>query len=673
MMGPIGSSAVIVMLGLAIAGFVMLVLGARRGDERLIRAGYGAVYSHAALGTVAVLAMVVALVTHDFSVLYVSQVGSRSTPVFYTIISLWSALEGSILFWGFVLAAYAGIVVWLNRLRAGNLMPYAAATLMVVAAFFDLLLVGPSDPFTRVSPVPPDGPGPNPLLQNHWLMALHPPLLYLGYVGMTVPFAFAMGAALSGELGKTDWLLLSKKWTVASWAFLSSAIVAGMWWSYEVLGWGGYWAWDPVENASLMPWLTATAFLHSAMVQRRSGSLKIWNLSLIVSTFLLTVLGTFLTRSGVLTSVHSFTKGPIGFYFLGFMAVVLLAGIAVLVDQPRRGSAAPPIEGLVSRGSAILFNNLLFAALTFTVLLGTLFPIVAEAVRGVRVSVGAPFFNKMTLPLVAITIFLMGVGPMLPWGDADRRHARKVALPGSAGALVGLLLALVIGLPDAFAILTFVFGGFVVALAAADMWRDLAARRRSRHEDLGHTLLGALAFRSSRYGAHIAHVGIVLMAVGVATSSTLKRERDVTLRRGESVTVAGVAVQLEDIWAQEQQHRFVVGATLHLSRNGERLGTLTPRQNFYPSMGEPFPTPGVRSRLSGDVYTTLLAFERSGASATIRIVTEPLVGWIWIGGGVLMVGALVSLWPRRRRHAAPEEVTARKPIDNAVPVGAGAS
>jgi len=646
-MGPIGSSAIMVMLGLAVAGFVLLVIGARRNNPALVRAGFSAVYTHAGLGTLAVLAMLIALVTHDFSVQYVAQVGSRSTPLFYTIISLWSALEGSILFWGFILASYAGLIVYLNRARPGNLVPYAAATMMMVAAFFDLLLIGPADPFTRVFPVPPDGPGPNPLLQNHWLMALHPPLLYLGYVGMTVPFAFAVGASLSGELGEGDWLRLTQRWTVSSWAFLSSAIVAGMWWSYEVLGWGGYWAWDPVENASLMPWLTATAFVHSAMVQRRTGSLRVWNLSLIVATFLLTVLGTFLTRSGVLTSVHAFTEGTIGYYFLVFMAVVLLAGIALLVDEPRRASS-PPIEGLVSRGSALLVNNLLLATITFTVLLGTLFPIVAEAARGVRVSVGSPFFNQMTLPLVALTLFLMGVGPMLPWRDADARHARRVGPPGVVGALAGALMAVAMGMRDVYAILTVAFGAFVVALAVADAWRDVRSRRQSRHEHFGRALLGAFSFRRSRYAGHVAHVGIVLMAIGVAASSTLKNERDVTLRRGESARVGELSVRLNDLWGQEQTHRFVVGASLDLSSNGVVLGTLTPRQNFYTTRSDPFPTPSVRSRPTGDIYTTLMAFERDGSSATIRVVTEPLVSWIWAGGGVLVLGALISLWPRRR-------------------------
>ncbi|MFN2566198.1 MAG: cytochrome c biogenesis protein CcsA, partial [Gemmatimonadaceae bacterium] len=310
MTGSLGASAIIVALCVAALGAGLAVAGARRARADYVRGAYAAVYTNFALLTIANVAMVYALVTYDFSVSYVAQVGSRSTPLLYTVISLWGALEGSILFWGWVLAGYAALVVYRHRARQGALVPYAAATLLGVAVFFSILLVGPANPFGSVSPVPADGPGPNPLLQNHPLMAVHPPLLYLGYVGMTVPFAFAVGAMVAGEAGRKDeWLVLTRRWTLIAWTFLTAAIIAGMWWSYEVLGWGGYWAWDPVENASFMPWLTATAFLHSAIVQERRGLLRVWNLNLVVATFLLTVLGTFLTRSGVLSSVHAFTTG----------------------------------------------------------------------------------------------------------------------------------------------------------------------------------------------------------------------------------------------------------------------------------------------------------------------------------------------------------------------------
>ncbi|HEX6047690.1 MAG TPA: cytochrome c biogenesis protein CcsA, partial [Gemmatimonadaceae bacterium] len=410
MIGVIGSSALLVALFVALTGATLAVVGVRRRRPSFVRAGYAAAYTTFGLLALATLVMVVALVTHDFSVSYVAQVGSRSTPPVITLISLWSALEGSILFWGFVLTLFTAMVVWSRRRETSDTVAYATAVMLFVTSFFLILLIGPADPFGVVSPVPADGPGPNPLLQNHILMAVHPPLLYLGYVGFTVPFAFAIGAMLAGELDTEDWIRSTRKWTIASWMFLTAAIIAGMWWSYEVLGWGGYWAWDPVENASFMPWLTATAFMHSVMIQERRNMLKLWNLNLVVGTFVLTILGTFLTRSGVLSSVHAFTQGSIGYYFLAFIALVLVATMALVAGNGGELRARGQLDSAVSRESAFLVNNLLLTAFMFTVLLGTLFPLVAEAVRGVKVSVGSPFFNKMTLPLAVMLVFLMGVG-----------------------------------------------------------------------------------------------------------------------------------------------------------------------------------------------------------------------------------------------------------------------
>ncbi|HJU72916.1 MAG TPA: cytochrome c biogenesis protein CcsA, partial [Gemmatimonadaceae bacterium] len=386
----LGYDALAVALGVALFALLAAPFAARRGDQLLSAVVRGASYTVFALASVAVAAMVFALVSHDFSVSYVAQVGSRATPLFFTIISLWSALEGSILFWIWVLSLYAALVVWRNRSVAGRLIPYTGVAILAVCSFFLILLVGPANPFGLVSPVPNDGPGPNPLLQNHVLMAVHPPLLYLGYVGMTVPFGFAIAALVSGEAGKDTWVRLTRRWTLLAWGFLTAAIVAGMWWSYEVLGWGGYWAWDPVENASFLPWLTATAFLHSVMVQERRGMLRLWNVNLIVATFALTMLGTFLTRSGVLSSVHAFTQGTIGYYFLAFIAIVLLVSTALVAGHSESLRGKGRLDAPIARETVFLLNNLFLTAFMFTVLLGTLFPLVAEAARGVKVSVGGP-------------------------------------------------------------------------------------------------------------------------------------------------------------------------------------------------------------------------------------------------------------------------------------------
>src|SRR5688572_15063934 len=369
--------------------------------------------------------MVYALVAHDFSVKYVAMVGSRATPLFYTVISLWGALEGSILFWIFVLSSLSALVVYQNRFREGTLVAYSGGVLMLVSVFFLILLVGPANPFGLVSPVPPDGPGPNPLLQNHVLMAVHPPLLYLGYVGMTVPFAFAIGAVLSGEIDNDGWIRLTRRWTLLAWMFLSAAIVAGMWWSYEVLGWGGYWAWDPVENASFIPWLTATAFLHSVVVQERRGMLRVWNLSLIIATFCLTILGTFLTRSGVLNSVHAFSESDIGAWFLTFLGLAAATGIGLIAWRGDRLRTPGRIDSPVSREGAFLANNLLFAGFAFVVLLGTVFPLLVEALQDKKLSVGEPYFDRMTVPIGLALLFMMAVAPALPWRAASGEVLRR--------------------------------------------------------------------------------------------------------------------------------------------------------------------------------------------------------------------------------------------------------
>ena len=483
----IGLAAVTAAFILAAYGCIAAILGARRHHEGLLRSARAAVYANFVLLFIANAAMVYALVTHDFSVSYVAQVGSRTTPLFFTVISLWSSLEGSILFWGIVLTGYAASAVFLTQTRLGRLGDYATATMLGVQVVFFLLLIGPANPFGSVSPVPLDGPGPNPLLQNHILMAIHPPFLYMGYVGMTVPFAFAIGALLSGKLDDT-WIRETRRWTMTAWLFLSLAIIMGMWWSYEVLGWGGYWAWDPVENASFMPWLTATAFLHSVMVQERRNLLKVWNLGLIVATFLLTILGTFLTRSGILSSVHAFSEGPIGIYFLAFIAIVLLLSFILLTGRSGELHSEGHLDNPVSRETTFLLNNLLLTAFMFTVLLGTLFPLVAEAVRGVKVSVGAPFFNRMTIPLCAALLFLVGVGPALPWRGASAEYLKKrLAIP-TVALVLALALALALGARSPYAVLAFAFAGFAFATNVQEFVQGANARRRAHGENFAVAL-----------------------------------------------------------------------------------------------------------------------------------------------------------------------------------------
>ncbi len=659
MNGLIGHGALLISVAVIVLGIGAGVMAGRLRTRDWINAVYSAVYTNFVLVTIATGAMVVALVTHDFSVSYVSQVGSRATPLFYTIISLWSALEGSILFWGWVLSLYAAVVVWTNRRRAGALVPWSATALLGVSLFFAILLIGPANPFHPVYPVPSDGPGPNPLLQNHILMAVHPPLLYLGYVGMTVPFAFAVGAMLSGEIGSNDWIKLTHRWTLLSWGFLSAAIIAGMWWSYEVLGWGGYWAWDPVENASFMPWLTATAFLHSAIMQERRSMLRLWNVNLVVGTFVLTILGTFLTRSGIISSVHAFTTGTIGYFFLAFIALVLVASLGLVAGNSDRLGSVGSLDSAASRETVFLLNNLFLTVFMFTVLVGTLFPLVAEAIRGVKVSVGEPFFNRMSLPVVIVLVFLMGVGPALPWGRASRDEMRRKLVPPAAGAALLLAIALVAGMRNAYALAVVALAGYSIVANAREIVIGMQARHEARGEAWGVALLKLASGNRRRFGGYLAHIGVFAVAIGIAASSSMRSDREATLKPGESITVAGRTLRLKSVWGREETQRSVVGATLEFVENGRVAGIIEPRMNFYPASQQPVPTPAVRSSLLGDVYVNLQAFRPDGSNVTVKVIYEPLVPWIWAGGLIVVLGAITSILPQRVRVA--READARQP------------
>jgi cytochrome c-type biogenesis protein CcmF len=644
----LGDVTVMLSCALALGGIVAGVRAARRDDPRLMRQVNRFAYAAFALMSIATAAMVIGLATHDFSISYVAQVGSRATPLFYTVISLWGALEGSLLFWGWVLALYTAVVAWRTADSVGALKAYALAVLMGIGVFFYYLLVGPASPFGAVYPVPADGPGPNPMLQNHWLMALHPPLLYLGYVGLSVPFAFAIGSLLARR-SDADWIRLSRRWTLWSWTFLTIAIVAGMWWAYEVLGWGGYWAWDPVENASFMPWLTATAFLHSIMVQERRGILKIWNLNLVIASFLLTILGTFITRSGIISSVHAFASGTIGYYFLGFIVVCLVGSLTLLAGRSTELHSEGRLDGVASRDTVFLINNLLLSAFTFTVLLGTMFPLIAEAFRDEKVSVGAPFFNQMTMPLAVALIFLMGVGPALPWRRASKEEVRRKLAAPTIAMLVVLVAAIALRVPSYLAVLAYAFAAFALV---ANSWEFvIGARARMRaHGENAFQALGRLTMANrNRYGGYTAHIGVILFVVGVATSSIYREEYDRTLKLDEPVHVAGYDLTLRRVWAAEERQRFVVGADVEIARDGKLVTRLDPRLNYYPMSQEPIPTPAVREA-NTDLYLNLMAFERDGSQATVTFFIEPLVIWIWIGTLVVTLGAGIALWPEKKRQ-----------------------
>ncbi len=647
----LGQAAVLLALLAASFGVVVGYVGGARQSQRMLRMTENAAYMFSAAMVFANIVMLRALLTHDFSVKYVAQVGSLASPTWVTIVSLWSSLEGSILFWGAILGVYTAAFTYFNREAYREYMAYALGTVLFVAAFFALLVAGVANPFTAMAQVPADGPGPNPLLQNHILMVIHPPSLYLGYVGMTIPFGIAVAALLRGRLSE-GWLKPLRRWTMIPWTFLSIGIVLGGWWAYEVLGWGGYWAWDPVENASLLPWLAATGYLHSTVVQERRRILKAWTLSLVLGAFLLTILGTFMTRSGVFNSVHSFTQSPIGPVFLTFLALVMLGSIGLLVGRAHLLESEGRIEALVSRESAFLLNNLVFVVLTFTVLLGTIFPLITEAVRGTQVSVGEPYFNRMAVPIGLLMVFMMGVGPVLPWGKPRGAEVlRSFAVPVAAFAVV-IAVCFALGVHAWLALFTFGLCGFAMAVTLREMTAPARERQKRRGESFFKALAGSIGANRRRFGGYIVHISVIIIVAAVSASATYKTTTEASLKVGDSFQVGEYTITYDRGGLKKQPHRDMVLAHMTVKRGDEVIGYMAPALNYYDNQREPIGTPDVFTINQKDLYLSLLSIERDGSRIGVRAFTLPLVAWLWYAIPVLAAGSLTALWPKRRVREA---------------------
>ena len=639
----LGSAGVALGLAAALLGVATLAIGLRKGDGRFLRAGQRYVWLVLGGAIVATVAMQVALIGHDFSLDYVARNGSRSTPLLYTITGMWSALEGSILLWALVLAGYLAVMARHFRSRASDpLVAWATLTALLVAAFFFALMAGPANPFRVVSGlVPSDGQGPNPLLQNHVLVALHPPMLYLGYVGFTVPFAFAIAALVTGRVGE-GWLVETRRWTMFAWGFLTAGVVMGAWWSYEVLGWGGYWAWDPVENSSFLPWLTATAYIHSVMVQERRGMLRVWNLSLLIATFSLTILGTFLTRSGVLDSVHAFSDSPLGPILLAFFAVVVAVSIALVGWRGDRLRSPGSIDSPVSREGAFLANNVAFAAFAFVVLLGTVFPLIAEAINGDRLSVGAPYFDRMTMPVGFTLLFLMAVAPALPWRKASGELLhRRLQWPAWV-ATITIVACVAAGLRGLAPLIAFGLGAFAAAAAGRQLVLSTRAALRA-----GEGRWRGLVGRAN--GGMVVHLGVVVVAVAFAASSSYGHRRQFRMEPGQTASVAGHTVTYLGSTETRRPNKATVAARVRV--DGGRV--FEPAVHRFPFATQAIGSPSVRVGPFDDVYLTLVSSPEEGqTAAVIGVNVQPLVVWLWIGGGIMAFGTLLAGWPGRRRRPA---------------------
>jgi cytochrome c-type biogenesis protein CcmF len=643
-MPELGRAALVVCLGLALYALVAGAYAARTRRRRLAVSAQNAIL--AAFGSVVVASgvLLAALLRNDFSFEYVASFTSRELPTGYTISAFWGGQEGSLLLWLLVLTAFSAAAVLLNRRTARDLIAWVVPVLALVIVFFSFMLVAVSSPFdTRVAPL--DGAGLNPSLQNPYMMA-HPPFLYLGFVGLTVPFAFAIGSLLARRTDEA-WIVATRRWTLAAWTFLGIGQLLGAHWAYVEVGWGGYYAWDPVENAALMPWLAATAFLHSVMIQEKRGMLKVWNVLLVLLAFSLALFGTFLTRSGVVSSIHSFTQSSIGAWFLAFICLVTVGSLALVFARLPLLKAKTRLESLVSREATFLYNNLLLVALCLTILWGVAFPILSEAVRGEQITVGAPYYNFFLLVFGLPLLLLMGIGPLVAWRRASLRSVgRSLAWPLGVALATGLvLLALGAGSSRA-GLIAYTFSAFVLGSIVYEFARGTRARRALTGGSWLGAFNGLVARNRRRYGGYVVHASIVLLAIGVAGSSAYDTVREQRLRPGSSLAVGDYNVKYRSLSSREGANATEVRAQLDVSRNGKSLGTLEAGKNDYRAEDQVSNEVGIRSdplRLE-DLFVITDQINRDG-SVQFRILVKPLVNLIWIAGLVFLAGSLVAMWP----------------------------
>ena len=649
--GTLGHSVLLIGLVCATFGALATVYGIRTGDGRLLRSTQRYAFGVAGAGIAAFAVMERALIQRDFSLKYVQQVGSADTPFIFNITAIWSALEGSILLWLVILVGYTAVIARRFRKRLDDpLVAWALVVMFVVCIFFFVLTLGPADAFKAGPLGVTSGLGPNPLLQNHILVLFHPPILYLGYVGMTVPFAFAIAALITGRVGER-WLTETRRFALFAWGFLTIGIILGGWWSYEVLGWSGVWGWDPVENASLLPWLTGTAYIHSVLVQERRGMLRVWNLTLLVSTFALTILGTFLTRSGVIKSVHAFSNGSIGPYLLGFFGVIAVVSLGLIAWRGDRLRSPGAIDSPMSREGAFLANNVLFTVFAFVVLLGTVFPLIVEALQNRTIKVGSPYFESLSVPFGLILLFLMAVAPVLPWRKASTELLRERLFWPAWGGVIALVVPLAFGATGFAALLAFGLGGF--AAGAASRQLILATRRQG---------LRGLIGRAN--GGMVVHIGVIIVAVALVASTTYTHSSTLAMQVGQVKRYGGHTFELVEVQGFTTARSNGVRVQIKVDGGQAYAPAITTFTNF----GSNIPTPSVRNGVLNDIYLTLDPGSKPGdTTASIKVFIKPLIIWLWIGGGLMVLGTALSGFPGKRRRLPTDPTSALIPSTDRPP------
>ncbi|MBW1683439.1 MAG: heme lyase CcmF/NrfE family subunit [Deltaproteobacteria bacterium] len=659
-MSELGALALRFALPVALLGLAAGVYAGSTRRPEWTRVSERALWTVFGLVTLAMLALFAAFASFDFQLRYVATNSARDMALHYRLAALWGGQAGSLLLWLWLLAAYGCACLWTQRHQNRALMPWVSAVLLANASFFLVLVNFITDPFEKLpaAQILSDGGGLNPLLQ-HPAMLIHPVTLYLGLVGFAVPYAFAFAALVTGELG-TSWFRTTRRWTILPWFFLTMGMLLGALWAYEVLGWGGYWAWDPVENASFMPWLPATAYLHSVMVQQRRNMLKTWNLLLIGLTYTLCLFGTFLTRSGVVQSVHAFAQTPIfATLFLGYVLVTAAVFLGAVIIRRKDLRGANRLDSMLSREAAFLLNNWVFIAILVVVFFGTLFPVFSEFLSGRRMTWGAPFFNAVLTPFAILLLLLTGVGPLIAWRRASAKALRRqFAWPCALGLLAGVCAWLLArsgmrshGLTNVYALLTWGLAAFVIATIVQDYTRAIRARVRRGGENALQAFRTLLRRHQQRYGGYIIHLGFVFMMIGFA-GTILNEERLENVEPGSEIRIGDYRLRYLTAEALPAQHYGGARARIALYRDDEALGVMTPEKRMYWLQQQPASIPSIYSTLREDLYVILTALEANG-SATLKVYRNPLVNWIWIGALVLALGTIAILWPQPTRRPEP--------------------
>ncbi len=651
-MENIGALSILLAFCFAVYAVVASVIGRLKKNSFLIISGQRAVYSVWLLLTVAAALLIYSLETGDFRLAYVAAHTDSSMSHVYKFTAWWGGQEGSLLLWSWLLSTYSAVVVFMNRRKFRDMMPWVTSVLMTTESFFLILIAFVLSPFGvlqagRGNVVEGVGQGLNPLLQ-YWTMVIHPPMLYLGYVGFTVPFAFAMGSLITRQPGDA-WIHTTRRWTIVTWLFQSAGILLGQGWAYAVLGWGGYWAWDPVENASLLPWITATAFLHSVMMQEKKGMMKVWNMVLISGTFFLCIFGTFLTRSGVVSSVHAFAQSPIGKYFVIFLAIGIAATVILILERLKYLKSEARLESVVSRESSFMFNNLILVASCFAVLWGTMFPVISEAVTGEKISVDAPFFNRINIPIGLALMLLTGIGPLIAWRRSSLESLKRAFLiPTIAGVALMVLLAILGAYEHPYALVSFGLCMFVTATIVTEFWKGASAIRAKNGIGFIPAAIELTHRNTRRYGGYLVHMGIVFMFIGYTGAAF---DQDVTkeVAPGHNVDVGHYNLHIANIESGENDTYAWQRLAVDVARNGKALGTLFPERRLYKASQQPTSEVSIRRRLNEDFYINFAGLSADSQRAVIQAYVFPLVSWIWIGFWVLAFGTIVCLIPNKVR------------------------